>query len=445
MAESKFFEVQAESYAQLSLVNPDQRKELIELYLESLKAQNKNLPAELVVELIESNFSKYSLWLEQLTKHDERKFFRRVQFIKIQLAEKQGKLDELYKLMSDYQLYLYEIKAPSFPEIIQTYIEKYFKNDFQLRLQALALYLSLGDLVTSEVLIKELILSCVERSSPKGIKEKIASLKAVLFASELSGVEIYKNYCSIFVNGVQDKKDYKKLAEIIIYTDAFKLQVLILDILFRENLTKEVISYASAIKKHADYDYIYLDKFFSHLKPYFFQIKKNEIKKSEAKFDIDLTLDPKFKEATMISSYLGEKVDDEKLLEHVLKYQDYSVNELLEIAVSFLQSELPQVALTASEMALKKTENDLDYLKVSYLKLTTLLLLGDYRAALDVSLDALGKSQKQDDVLSFMYGQAEAYLKLKEVKQAKSILKKIVSIDSNYRMAKERLERINEI
>lgn len=69
----------------------------------------------------------------------------------------------------------------------------------------------------------------------------------------------------------------------------------------------------------------------------------------------------------------------------------------------------------------------------------------DFRAALDTCLEAISKATTKDDVLSFLYGQAEIYIRLNQVRDARKILSKILSIDSKYRLAKERLDKLNEI
>lgn len=449
MAESKFFEVQCEAHTQLSLNQSSHRIELVELYLEALVAQNKLIPTELVLELTEDllsrNLIKAHGWLERISSSEQKRHFRRTQFIKIQIAERQGQLKELYNLISEFQLYLYQVNVPSFPELIRNYSEKYFRGDFHLRLQALALYLNLGDFLKSEQLVKELLFSSVEKSSPKGIKDKLSSLRDILRIEQSGSLEIYVNFCDLSIEGIREQKDFKKLAEMVIYFDDFRLQVLVLDLMFKLDLKNELSIYAESIKQNQNYDYVYLDKFFNHLKTYFFKRAEVKTEVVNNRLEVDLSLDSNFKETTRSERLVEEPVAEEKLLEHILKYQDYSAHELCEIAVSFLQSELPGVALSASDLALKKSADDQAYLKACYLKLTSLLQLADYRAALDVALMALGKSKNQDDILSFMYGQAEAYLKLKETRLAKNILKKIISIDANYRMARERLDKINEV
>ena len=51
----------------------------------------------------------------------------------------------------------------------------------------------------------------------------------------------------------------------------------------------------------------------------------------------------------------------------------------------------------------------------------------------------------QDDILSFLYTQAEAYQRLNLKREARRALQKIISIDPHYRLASERLEKLNEV
>jgi hypothetical protein len=102
-------------------------------------------------------------------------------------------------------------------------------------------------------------------------------------------------------------------------------------------------------------------------------------------------------------------------------------------------------ALKASELAYESTDNNNLRLRACYLKVTCLLKTADYRAALDISLIALSYSVTQNDILSFLYSQAEAHLKLKEYISAKRVLERIMDIDASYRLVKERLEWLNAI
>jgi hypothetical protein len=128
-----------------------------------------------------------------------------------------------------------------------------------------------------------------------------------------------------------------------------------------------------------------------------------------------------------------------------LKFQSYTPSELIELAISFLQSSFPRAAAEASSLAIKSTEDNKENLKATYLKATCLFQLADFRAVLDLALDALDRAESQDDILSFLYLQAEAYSKLGQKTNAKRALKKILSIDAKYRLTRERLERLDEI
>ena len=449
LAESKFVEAQKESELVLIQQESSVSTELLELYFESLKAQSRPLPPELLLTLADKYLpanpdAAHSL-LESLDNKKLKKS-QRVLLLEIRIAELKGKTEELYNLISEYQIIRFEARTPGIPESIQNVIQKYFPHDFHIQLQRLALDLMRMDLVNTEKFIKELILSCFERSSPKGTKEKLLALYEVLRSSErLLHLELYKNFCYFMANGLEDKKDYKKVIELIIYIEDFKFQALLLNFLVRQGLTEAAQDYATEIRGHKDYSYVYFDKFFPHLKTLFFQraTKSSSLKKDET-FEIDLKV-AKNNPTPVIDEMLSEVSEEEVLLAHSLKHQNFTSSELLDVAVSFVQSDLYHAALKAAQLAIESSEDNKQKLKGYYLKVTCLLKNGDFRAALDVSLDALTFSETQNDVLSFMYSQAEAHLRLKEYKSAKTVLKKILAIDASYRLAKERLERLNAI
>lgn len=447
LAESKFVEAQKESELALIQHEHSVTAELLELYFESLSSQSKPLPPEMLLNLVEKLLTnkpdEAHKWLSLV---DERlKNSQRVLLLQIRLAGLKGKTEDLYHFISEYQLKRFESRAPSIPEIVSISINKFFPNDFHLQLQRLALDLMRMDLVTCENLIKDLILSCFERSSPKGTREKLNALYEVLLTSEsLYHLEVYKNLCYFLANGLANKKDYKKIVELVIYLEDFKFQVLVLNLLMKLNHSEIAKDYAAEIRNNKDYTYVYLDKFFPHLKPLFFNRPRKKSEEVLEKTEIDLKVS-KNNPVPVIDELMAEVSEDEVLLAHLVKMQNYSTDELLDVAVSFVQSELYHAALKASLMAIENSTTDDQKLKGYYLQVTSLLKLGDYRAALDVSLQALTISKSQNDILSFMYSQAEAHLRLKEYKAAKSVLKKIISIDSSYRLAKERLERLNAI
>jgi hypothetical protein len=449
LAESKFVEAQKAAELILNQSKGSETIELLELYFDSLKAQSRPLPYEqlflLIDKLLPLKAEEAQVWLTHISK-DHFKDKQRIIMIEIRIAELKGKTEELYRLISQYQILRYEAHIPNLPDLIQTLTKKYFPHDFHLQLQNFALELMRMDLVTCEKAIKELILSCYEKSSPKGTKLKLNLLYAVLKStSGLHHLELYKNFCFFMANGKVEKKDYKKIIELVIYFEDFKFQVLILNLLIQEELEDVAKDYAQEIRTNKDYNYVYLDKFLPHLKSLFFQKPEVAIKRNAPLLN---EMDLKVEKAPIYPFYdeiLSDVSEEEILLAHLLKHQDFSTIELLEIAVSFVQSEFYLAALKASDLAFTSTNINELKLKACYLKVTCLLQTGDFRAALDLSLMALNISVTQNDILSFLYSQAEAHLKLKEYQMAKKVLRKILTIDDSYRMAKDRLERLNAI
>ena len=447
-AESKFVEVQKEAELVIYQSKSSTSKELLEIYLNSLKAQSRPLPAEqvflLIDKLLPSSPDEAQEWLLPISK-ERVKDTQRVLLIEIQIAELKGKTEDLYNLISRYQIEKFEACNPSIPIIVQTLTKKYFPNDFHIQLQRLAIELMRKELAACEQLIKELILSCFERSSPKGTKEKLNSLYEVLRTSDgLQHLELYKNFCNLMYYGFLEKKDYKKVIEFVIFFEDFKFQALILNLMVKEKLDDIAAEYAHELRQNKEYNYVYLDKFFPHLKKFFYQRPQNKTKPSSVTEKIDLTVE-KSPSYQFYDEILFDVTDEEILLSQLLKHQNFTTSELLDVAVSFFQSELYIAALKASELAYASSVDSNLKLRSSYLRVTCLLKTGDFRAALDISLNALNISETQNDILSFLYSRAEAHLRLKEYKSAKSVLKKILSIDSSYRMARERLDRLNAI
>lgn len=448
LAESKFVEVQKESEFILNQSVGSESAELFEIYFESLKAQSKPIPEDMLFSFIEKlipqKTDEAQRWLENIRKPSS-KNSQQYLLIKIRIADLKGRTEELYNLISQYQVMRFESRTPSLPKFVQDLVSKYFPHEFHIQLQRLALDMMRMDLGASESLIKQLILSCFEKSSPRGTKEKLSALYEILAASEkVYHLEVYKNFCQIMSQGISEKKEYKKVVEFIIYVEDFRFQALILNFLVNEGLLEVAKDYALSVRNNPDYSYVYFDKYFPHLKSFFFQKPKAKKVEEPVNESIDLKV-VKSNPTPIIDEMMAEVSEEEVLLSHMLKHQSYSTPELLDVAVSFVQSEFYYAALKASEMALVNTLDNNLKLKAYYLKVTSLLKTGDYRSALDSSLIALSLSATQNDVLSFMYSQAEAHLRLKEFASAKKVLKKIISIDSEYRLAKERLDRLNAI
>ncbi len=451
MADGKLLEAQVEAERQLSL-QVLSRVEVLPLYLDILTLQNKNPPVGLNLEVAEifmnSDLNRAEVLLKKVKGEELLKSYRRIQGFKIKIAEMKGHTEELYKLISEYQVFLYEAQIPLLSENVNAHIEKYFKDDFQLKLQRLSLILLLNDFDKAEIIIHDLIQSCVEKSSPKGTKGKIYSLYEVLRTQKERGyLEMYLNFCQIYLDGIKEKKDYKKIIELIIYIDDVKFQAQILKLLDLLELGELAQDYANEIKNNEAYSYVYFDKYYSHLKKYLFISKNVSVKKNKAPLEeMDLTLEENSKEEEA-STFVRDNTDEvEDHFINVLKHQNNTAQDLMEIAVSFLESDYPRAAVKAAEMVKGMVLNDdVIYLNASYLKITGQIQLQDYRAALDTTMEALKRARNTDDILSFLYTQAEIYLKLKNNSQAKEIFKKILSVDSKYRLAKEKFEKLNEV
>lgn len=444
MAEQKFLEVQKLIEVQLSL-NHESRHELLLLYHEALKSLDKKLPSLLALELAELESSKrnHDFVAELLSETPKHYFYQKKCLLKLKASEDKGQLVKMYNLLCEFLLHQFEQQVPNIPPQVSDLIQRFYRNDFNLKLNILALKLLLNDIVASEKLIQELIESCVEKSSPKGTSAKLNSLAEVLIgAKNKAHLEIYQNYCLLSVHGVRERSDYKKIVEMVIFFEEFKFQVMVLNLLHKLELHDEANLYADYIRTNKNYDFVYLDKYFPHLKSYFVQLKPVEEAISNQDIQIDLKLTEKPFASSIADVPMVEQIEDEDAFLNLLKYQTYSAGELCELAVSFLQSEMPRVALKASELAIQAAPDDKTFLKGSYLKLTSLLLLNDNRSALDTCLEALKKSHSTEDVLSFLYGQAEALIRLNKKREAKKTLSRVLAIDPGYRLARERLEKL---
>ncbi len=450
MAEQKFFEVQRAVELQLSL-NTNTRGELINLYVESLSAQSKTVPVEILLELteIESGLNNHDAVISNLaglSTRDLKKNFLLVNQLLLKALEAKGRLSDLYSLLSEFLLHQFETNNPVVPDYVSVSLSKYFKNDFYLKLKQLALSLMVQDMNKSLDLTKELIYDCYEHPSPKGFSGKLKLIEEVLSTETAIGpLEIYQHFCRISSSGLNNRSDYKRLVEMVIYFDEFKMQTLVLNLLHQLRQFEEAELYAVVLKKNSAYSFVYFDKFYPHLKKYFLRASTKNVSEDKTEFYIQkeaaLTTSKAREEDPEITYEVVEKEDVNSYLQ-ILKYQDFSVNQLCDLATSFLQSEMPLVALKASELILKKSADEETFLKGAYLKLTSLLQMRDYRAALDTCLEALARAQTQNDILSFMYGQAEALSRLNMHKEARQVLSRILSIDAHYRLAKERLDKL---
>ncbi|MES2528510.1 MAG: hypothetical protein V4598_15610 [Bdellovibrionota bacterium] len=437
----------AETALETALISalPSARSELIPLYLESLLQQKKSLPDHLVLEVInlmwDANpedairiFENGSSSL--MTSNDSR-----ILFFRMKLAEKRGHIRELHDLISGFHLRLFERSLPSVPQLVTQLVQKYFRTDFQLQLQDLALTLLRKDIASAEDKIKKLILEAYEKSAPKILRGKLESLLQVLGSqSEKGHLDIYQSFLQVTLSGFAEKKDFKRLAEAVIYFEDFRFDIMLMQILVTNAYTDIATDYARELAAHKKYDFVYIAKHFPDLKKYFVNITQ-PVSRAESWESPDLALTESLVKSLVLTEN-PERTEDEVLLIQLVKNHGYGDATLLDLAVSFIQSELPGVALASAMIVHERSTDDRVKLKAAYLALTALLQCGDYRKALDLALDSMKFVKTTDDLLSFLYCEAEAYLRLEMKKEARQVLKKILSIDSGYRMARERLEKL---
>lgn len=445
MAEENFSA--AEEAAETALISTtlNSRSEIIPLYLTALIHQKKYLPDHLATECLMALWEKDNDLAVEIFEHTSETLKAssdfRILFFRMKLAEKKGRIQELHDLISSYHIKLFERSLPSVPESVHALVQKFFRADFQLQIQNFALTLLRKDLVTAERELKQLILDAFEKSSPKTLKEKLTSLLSILALQTDKGhLEIYQNFLSILVQGISEKKDYKKLAEAVIYFDDFRFGSMLLHLFVMSKLDSVATDYAAELGSMKDYNFVYIAKHFPELKKFFVNMTQ-PIPRETVHESPDLTLEDS-PDSSMVMSTMPQHAEDEGLLIHLVQNQNFSDESLLDLAVSFLQSELPRVAGAAAMMVHERTPDDRIKLKAAYLALTALLHAGDYRKALDLALQSMKLISSQDDLLSFLYCEAEAYLRLNRKTEARHVLRKIVSIDSRYRMARERLEKL---
>lgn len=447
MAEQKYLEVQKKVELQLSQTR-ESRYELLQIYFEILENQKKEMVVPLILELaeFEINNKHFEVATNLLNRIRSKKFYSRVMRFKMLIAESRGQLDLLNNLLNQHLLFQMEKQIPSQLIWINSYVDKYFKDDFPLRVKLLGISLLTDDIIGSEKLLKSLLRFCMESSSLKGKSEKVQTILSVLKLRTTKDVfDIYQNFCEVYLNGVESKTDFKKLVEMVIYFEDFNFQVFVLDILHKSDMAEEAKLQSAILRKHVNYDFVYLDKYFHHLKSYFISANPESPSQADSSTQVDLTIEETVRPVFEPDERELEFSEEEAQLIVVLKYQSYSPEQLCDISVSFLQSEMFKAALVAADLAMSRTKDTKLILKASYLKYTSELQLKDYRAALDTALEALTHSTESTDIISFLYAQAEAHIKLRQYQESRVILRKVLEIDPAYRMARERLEKLNEI
>lgn len=443
MAEEKFAEAQAALEASLVSIPIAQRPTAISLLLECYLRQKKSLPDQLVLEVL-SEDREPSLVLEFFQNSSpalQTSGDSRVLLFRMKRAESRGQLQELHDLISEFQLGRFTRSLPVIPSLVSDYRRKYFRNDFQLRLQGLALELLRADGTGAEREVRDLILEAVEKSSVRSLRQKLTSIRQVIEAqTERGALELYLGFLQIFLDGFTEKRDYKRLAEFVIFIDDFRFETMILKLLVDAGEGDLAQTFLPALVKRRDYDFVYVAKHFPELKPWFVAVPETESDATPPEVsDLSLTEDAA---PGIALSEVPLRSDDESILIQLVRTQSYDDPALLDLAVSFLQSELPAVAFEAANTLHRRALDPKLKLKAAYLMLTSLLLTGDYRRVIDLALESMADIRTNEDLLSFLYCEAEAYIRLGQKTEARQVLRRILSINGNYRLAQERLEKL---
>jgi hypothetical protein len=449
MAESRFVEAQRLIEGHLIDKNFVGSNELMTVYFECLLSQQKKIPEELLLihvdKIIEKDFESAHRWISFIDQSNKKIVQSRI-LLEIRIAEKQGLNTRLYELIEKILKLRIQNYQTEIPKLISEFVAKFFPNDLDIKLLMLSGDLLSLNLVRSEEKIRELILFCFETSSRRGLNEKLKRMIDFLSSTgKIYHLELYKSLLSLMLNGLKEKKDFKRLIEIIIYFDDVKLQLVVLHLLDQLNLENITKNYSFEIKKNKEFSLVYVSKYFPELKKYFVTERLNKKLQSDIdEMTIDLSLE---KSNKRIAKEEKEHIisSEERMVPHLVEIQNYSIDQLLDLSVSLYQSEFYYASAEVAQMASKNSTNNVDLLKSKYLKITSLFHLRDYRAIIDESLEALKKAETQNDILSFLYTMAEGHIRLGENRAAVGILKKIIHIDDQYRLAKLKLEELDAI
>jgi len=452
MADSRFFEAQKMVEASLSLQDNKSRLEIIPDYLEILSAQNKILPINYLLEIIENSldndFSSAARWYEKLPDSVPREYFLPTEIIRIKFLEKSGKLDTLYLKIRDLKIELIEKNLPIRIDLLEQLIEKYFKDDFELKILKLTYLFQINDLSNAEIFVLSLLKEMKQKATQKNIRERIQIIGDLIKGlPEKKQLELYQSYCLLYANGIVEKSDHKKVVELIIYAEDFEFQILVLDLLKKLNLDEIASDFSVLVKGNKKYKFIYVSKYFPQLKAFFLANKEPEKVEKNFKLEIErIEVGPdQNNDGQIIFEKSVEFNSDEEFMAKSLKYQDLNSSQLIDLASNLIQSEYFRAASVASHLALEMAINDKEYLKACFLKATSLYFLGDFRAVLDLGIEAITKSKSEDDILSFLYIVGECYFEMGLKKEALLTFLKISSINPGYRKVKMKIKVLNEV
>ena len=103
------------------------------------------------------------------------------------------------------------------------------------------------------------------------------------------------------------------------------------------------------------------------------------------------------------------------------------------------------MALQIIDRVIQDILSEEEIINLLYLKLETLMSLGEYYKVRDIADDMINRYPvKGDELYSLLYIKAEAYLELKQYKQAYSSFNELNKIKSEYRLVNKRLKELEK-
>ena len=443
MAEQRYIEAQQLVEQTMLMHKSDQ---LLGLYIEIHLLQGSHLPYSETVRFIKS--------IQEQDPHRslDLLFKLNIQTVEVKLLEinlyaRLGALDELYKSISSFYLYLYERKIPRLFNEVHVLRRKYFTNDFKLELQEIALEADRGWTDDLEKRINKAIQECFQSYNIKNRQEKIQQLHQVIEALPFNNASrIIASMLKLYLEGTKESRDYKKLIELVLYFEDIAMKAIVLNLLDKLNLEEAAAVYANSFRLNEDYNFVHFEKYYPHLKKYFVTAKKETSQDLSPMLNIDLTLHERREDDLEEGSIqeLDETNSDLDILEN-LKHLEYDITGWLNLSVGFLQSDFPKSALFCAQRVREFSSSDEEFLKGCYLATHALMKSQDYRLALDYCYEAIERSSLETDMLSFSYLEAELLIQLGEKLAAKIVISQIQKIDADYRLSAKMQKRLDEI
>lgn len=368
---------------------------------------------------------------------------------KLRLAEIKGHLQGIEENLKSLGMLILSHKYWPHIELYKSYYERYFKNNYDLVFVLILYHLQTHQFDELEKIFYQFVNDQIIKSKRTAkIDDDIDLILTLLNQSSSKGfLEVWKSFFHFLQVDDFDDVEIKKIIETFIYFDSQEMQLVLLRRLHQWGQTELVAEFAQTIKKMKSYDFVMIEKYFSHdLKGYFFQKKKEQKTEFKSLLSVDdLKLESKYdRDEDKEESERHLLSEEESLIISGLKYQQFSLDQGLDLMVSMIQMNFP---LAAREIGLRfRSANleDSDRLKLNYLLLQIFHYLKDYRAGLDVALDSLSIASTAEDILAFTYAEADFYFMLGEKQRAKTLYLSILNLVGNYRMTKQRLKELDE-